>query len=169
MITTKDREDQVKLFRLITGHNRLNSHMHRKLKLMPSSACSCQRGKQTAEPIFKVCQRFCNLCLFVFFHGQPPPMKSNWPNHENQDDWLHVWYLFYTQMQSIWCSHRPRAAWAGKSRPEGKTIPISGGTPTYLYCTELISQLKQINKPGKCILTSPFLWLFLHFTVAFRW
>ena len=47
-----------------------------------------------------------------------------------------------------------------KSQPEGKTILISGGTPTYLYCMELISQLKQINKPGKCILTSPFMAIF---------
>ena len=78
---------------------------------------------------------------------------------ENQNDWLHVWYLFYTQMQSIWCSHRPRAAWAGKSRPDGKTIPISGGTPTYLYCTELISQLKQINEPGNVFWQTP-LWPF---------
>ena len=53
-----DREDQVKLFRLRTGHNRLNSHMHRKLKMVPSSACNCQRGDQTAEHILQVCPRF---------------------------------------------------------------------------------------------------------------
>ena len=56
-----DREDQVKLFRLRTGHNRLNSHMHRKLKMVPSSACSCQRGEQTAEHILQVCPRFDDL------------------------------------------------------------------------------------------------------------
>ena len=56
-----DREDQVKLFRLRTGHNRLNSHMYRKLKMVPSPACSCQRGEQTAEHILQVCPRFDDL------------------------------------------------------------------------------------------------------------
>ena len=42
----------------------------------------------------------------------------------------------------------PKSCLGDKSRPEGKTIPISGGTPTYLYCTELISQLKK-NKQAR--------------------
>ena len=56
-----DREDQVKLFRMRTGHNRLNSHMHRKLKMVPSSACGCQRGEQTAEHVLQVCSKFDDL------------------------------------------------------------------------------------------------------------
>ena len=43
------REEQVIIFRLRTGHNRLNAHMYKKFKLTPTSACSCQQGDQTAE------------------------------------------------------------------------------------------------------------------------
>ena len=35
------REQQVVLVRLCTGHNRLNSHMHAKLKLASSTNCPC--------------------------------------------------------------------------------------------------------------------------------
>ena len=49
------REDQVIILRLRTGHNRLNAHMYRKLKLVPSPACSCHQGDQTAEHILQMC------------------------------------------------------------------------------------------------------------------
>ena len=35
--------------------------MHRKLKMVPSPACSCQRGEQLAEHILQVCPRFDDL------------------------------------------------------------------------------------------------------------
>ena len=56
-----DREDQVIILRLRTGHNRLNYHMHKKFKKAPSSACCCQQGEQTAEHILQVCQRHQSL------------------------------------------------------------------------------------------------------------
>ena len=56
-----DREDQVIILRLRTGHNRLNYHMHKKFKMAPSSACCCQQGEQTAEHILQVCPRHQNL------------------------------------------------------------------------------------------------------------
>ena len=43
------------LVRLRTGHNRLNSHMHRKLKLAPSSTCPCGREEQTVEHVLQRC------------------------------------------------------------------------------------------------------------------
>ena len=55
------REDQVIILRLRTGHNRLNAHMHRKLKLVPTPACSCQQGEQTAEHILMMCPTLHNL------------------------------------------------------------------------------------------------------------
>ena len=36
-----DRPGQVVLARLRSGHNRLNAHMHRKLKIVPSPTCPC--------------------------------------------------------------------------------------------------------------------------------
>ena len=38
---TLDRAGQVTLIRLRTGHNRLNSHIHRKMNLVPSPLCTC--------------------------------------------------------------------------------------------------------------------------------
>ena len=49
------RQEQVLLIRLRTGHNRLNSHMFRKLGLAPSPNCSCGTGEQTAEHILQQC------------------------------------------------------------------------------------------------------------------
>ena len=49
------RKQQVILVRLRTGHNRLNSHMHRKLKLAPSPACPCGQEEQTTEHVLQRC------------------------------------------------------------------------------------------------------------------
>ena len=49
------RKQQVTLVRLRTGHNRLNSHMHRKLKLAPSPTCPCGREEQTVEHVLQRC------------------------------------------------------------------------------------------------------------------
>ena len=55
------REEQVIILRLRTGHNRLNSHMCRTLKLAPSTACNCQQGDQTAEHILQSCPKLHTL------------------------------------------------------------------------------------------------------------
>ena len=49
------RKQQVILVRLRTGHNRLNSHMHRKLKLAPSPTFPCGREEQTVEHVLQRC------------------------------------------------------------------------------------------------------------------
>ena len=48
-------KQQVVLVRLRTGHNRLNSHMHRKLKLAPSPTCPCGQEEQTTEHVLQRC------------------------------------------------------------------------------------------------------------------
>ena len=50
-----DRTEQSILVRLRTGHNRLNAHMHKKLKLSPSPECCCELEDQTAEHILQRC------------------------------------------------------------------------------------------------------------------
>ena len=52
------REQQSVLVRLRTGHNRLNAHMHRKMKLVPSPTCSCGQEDQTAEHILQSCSLY---------------------------------------------------------------------------------------------------------------
>jgi len=42
------------IFRLRTGHNRLNSHMY-KLKIAASPKCSCGEDNQTAKHILQQC------------------------------------------------------------------------------------------------------------------
>ena len=51
------REDQMILFRLRTGHNRLNYRMNRKFKLAPTADCTCHKGDQTVEHILQLCPR----------------------------------------------------------------------------------------------------------------
>ena len=44
-----DRAGKGILIRLRTGHNRLNAHMNKKMKFVPSSMCSCNIEDQTME------------------------------------------------------------------------------------------------------------------------
>jgi hypothetical protein len=50
-----DRKEQITIFRLRTGHNRLNAHYMYKLKLAASPKCSCGNDNQTAEHILQRC------------------------------------------------------------------------------------------------------------------
>ena len=49
------RKQQVILVRLRTVHNRLLSHMHGKLKLVPSPTCPCGQEGQTTEHVLQRC------------------------------------------------------------------------------------------------------------------
>ena len=58
---TLDRAGQVTLIRLRTGRNRLNSHMHRKMNLVPSPLCTCRTEDQTTEHILQRCPAYQHL------------------------------------------------------------------------------------------------------------
>lgn len=45
-----DRPAQVTIFRMRTGHNRLNAHMPHNHRLLSSPKCSCGQEDQTTEP-----------------------------------------------------------------------------------------------------------------------
>lgn len=53
-----NRPEQVVMVRLCSGHNRLNAHMCRKYKLVPSPLCPCGEEDQTAELILQRCKRY---------------------------------------------------------------------------------------------------------------
>ena len=53
-----DRWQQVVIFRLRTGHCRLNSHLSKKMKLVPSSTCPCGLEDQTPEHVLQTCPLF---------------------------------------------------------------------------------------------------------------
>ena len=50
------RGEQVVIFRLRTGHNRLRHHLHRKLHLLTSPMCPCGDAEQTTDHILQDCQ-----------------------------------------------------------------------------------------------------------------
>ena len=50
------RLEQVIIFRLRTGHNRLNKHLHTKLKVVPSPMCSCGQSEQDTTHILQECR-----------------------------------------------------------------------------------------------------------------
>ena len=69
------REEQVILIRLRTGHNRLNFHMCKKLKMAPSTACNCQQGDQTVEHILQSCPQLRALRVSIWPDDTPLQTK----------------------------------------------------------------------------------------------
>ena len=51
-----NRTEQVILFRLRTGHNRLNAHMYNKFKVGKSEMCPCNADIMTAEHLLQHCR-----------------------------------------------------------------------------------------------------------------
>jgi ribonuclease HI len=52
------RWEQVTLFRLRTGHNRLNHHLYQKLRIGQTEQCSCGTDSQTTEHVLQFCPLF---------------------------------------------------------------------------------------------------------------
>ena len=53
-----NRTEQVILFRLRTGHNRLNAHMYNKFKVGESEMCPCNADIMTAEHLLQHCRLY---------------------------------------------------------------------------------------------------------------
>ena len=51
-----DRGEQVKIFRLRTGHNRLRHHLHTKFRIGTTGLCPCNEALMTAEHILQECR-----------------------------------------------------------------------------------------------------------------
>ena len=58
--------DQVVIFRLRTGHNRLRWHLRQKLHLIPSPTCTCGEAEQTSEHVLQDCQDLQSLRQVVW-------------------------------------------------------------------------------------------------------
>ena len=67
------RREQVILFRLRTGHNRLRYHLHKKFKIGETDRCPCGSGVQTADHILQECRLYAN------------ERKKVWPNPVQRD------------------------------------------------------------------------------------
>ena len=68
------RQAQVVIFRLRTGHNRLNKHLHRKLKIVPSPMCSCGEEEQDTAHILQDCRTLQMLRMEVW--PEPTPLEQ---------------------------------------------------------------------------------------------
>ena len=63
------RREQVTVFRLRTGHNRLNYHLYSKLRIGHTEQCPCGTGSQTTEHLLQFCPTY------------EPLRKGIWPDH----------------------------------------------------------------------------------------
>ena len=63
------RWEQVTVFRLRTGHNRLNYHLYSKLRIGHTEQCPCGTGSQTTEHLLQSCPTY------------EPLRKGIWPDH----------------------------------------------------------------------------------------
>ena len=52
------RREQVTVFRLRTGHNRLNYHLYSKLRIGHTEQCPCGTGSQTTEHLLQFCPTY---------------------------------------------------------------------------------------------------------------
>ncbi|XP_062614077.1 uncharacterized protein LOC134275799 [Saccostrea cucullata] len=50
------RPEQTTIFRLRTGQNRLNQHLHRVMKVIPSPMCPCGEAEQNTEHLLQHCR-----------------------------------------------------------------------------------------------------------------
>ena len=63
------KREQVTVFRLRTGHNRLNYHLYSKLCIDHTDQCPCGTGSQTTEHLLQSCPTY------------EPLRKGIWPDH----------------------------------------------------------------------------------------
>lgn len=68
------RSEQVIIFRLRTGHNRLNKHLYTKLKVVPSPMCPCGEAEQDSLHILQECGNFRRLRSEIW--PEPRPLEE---------------------------------------------------------------------------------------------
>ena len=80
------RWEQETVFRLRTGHNRLNHHLYSKLCISHTEQCPCGTGSQTSEKILQSCLLYEAL------------RKGIWPDHTP------VSHKRYGSLGDLWCT-----------------------------------------------------------------
>ncbi|RUS91759.1 hypothetical protein EGW08_000467 [Elysia chlorotica] len=69
------RAEQVVIFRLRTGHNRLNHHLYTKLHIGTSDQCTCQTGGQTVIHVLQHCPMYENIRNLMWPQDTPMAQK----------------------------------------------------------------------------------------------
>ena len=73
------RKEQVIIFRLRTGHVRLNKHMHNRFRIGESPECSCGNGDQSVEHVLQHCRNFDDLRSSTWTPGTSLAQKLEGP------------------------------------------------------------------------------------------
>ena len=68
------RPEQTIIFRLRTGHKRLNQHLYRVMKAIPSPMCPCGEAEQNTEHFLRTCKL--HLAQRQTIWDQPTPIKE---------------------------------------------------------------------------------------------
>ena len=66
-----NRSDQVMMFRLRTGHNKMNFHLYHKLKIGETDSCPCNTGPMNTEHLLQYCPAHKEL------------RKETWPDEQD--------------------------------------------------------------------------------------
>ena len=83
------RAGQDTLIRQRTGHISFNSHMHRRINLVPSPLCTCGTEDQTTEHILQRCTSYQHLREQILRRNIIVP-ESVWEERRTREDsWLH--------------------------------------------------------------------------------
>ena len=76
------RREQVTVFRLRTGHNRLNYHLYSKLRIGHTEQCPCGTGSQTTEHLLQSCPTYePPKSMALGPYSLEPLRKGIWPDH----------------------------------------------------------------------------------------
>ena len=93
---TLDRAGQVTIICLHTGHNRLNSHMNRRVNLVPWPPCTCG-----TEHIRQICSSYQHLIEQIWSDGTSGAVWEERITRE--DNWIHSagWLIRIIEKKTI--------------------------------------------------------------------
>jgi hypothetical protein len=80
------RSNQTTICRLRTGHNRLNQHLNRVMKIIPSPMCSCGEVEQDTAHILQTCRNHQALREEAITNNTPGDAlwTRGWPTEDHQ-------------------------------------------------------------------------------------
>ena len=92
-----DRADHMIIFKLRTGHNRLNYHMFTKLGIGTAEKCPCGAAAMTSQHILQECMRHDSLKQEIW----PKPRPMEWKLHGNMEELQRTIYFVRQSGETI--------------------------------------------------------------------
>ena len=145
------------IFRLRTGHNKLNKHLHTKLKAVPFPMCSCGQSEQDTTHILQECRVLEALRKEVW----PEPVSLEQKLHGCEDD-LHKTANSYWSLISNCDNNEKKKTQTHRHTYRQTHTHTHTHTHTQTNCSENINpprfcggvkrQLHYVNPKGRYIL-----------------